>query len=102
VIFSSFDRATCSALCAAAPELPVGFLCDRALELGPTGVVAAHPWHRLVTRAAATRLRATGLILNTWTVNDPERAVELAALGFDAIITDDVPLVLRALAPREG
>jgi glycerophosphoryl diester phosphodiesterase len=34
--------------------------------------------------------------VNTWTVDDPERIVELAALGVDGIITN-VPGVARGL-----
>ena len=31
---------------------------------------------------------AAGIEVNTWTVNDPERGIELAELGVDGLITD--------------
>lgn len=36
-------------------------------------------------------------LLLTWTVNDPERALELYRLGVDAIIGDDTTLILQQL-----
>ena len=98
LMFSSFDPAICGALCDAAPELPVAFLCTEVLSQGPPGMAAVHPRHGLLTRAALARLRAAGLLVNVWTVNDAERARGLAAFGVDGIITDDVPLVLAALS----
>jgi glycerophosphoryl diester phosphodiesterase len=40
-----------------------------------------------------------GLRVSVWTVNDPSRAVELSALGADAIVTDR-PDLLLAPAPQ--
>lgn len=102
VIFSSFGAAICSALHAAAPELPVAFLCSRTREQGPPGMAAAHPRHTLLTPATCARLRASGLVVNTWTVNDAERAATLSGFGIDGIITDDVPLIRSALSAKRG
>jgi glycerophosphoryl diester phosphodiesterase len=97
LVFSSFDREICAALAAGAPELPVAFLCSRTLDVGPPGMTAIHPRFDLIDARVIADLRAHGLVINTWTVNDGPRAAELAALGVDGIITDDVPLVLAAL-----
>jgi len=35
--------------------------------------------------------------VNTWTVNDPEKAVELYKLGVDAIITDVPDVIIEAV-----
>jgi glycerophosphoryl diester phosphodiesterase len=51
---------------------------------------------------AATHVQAmhkAGLRVASWTVNDPSRAVALAGLGVECIITDARP-VLAALAPK--
>jgi glycerophosphoryl diester phosphodiesterase len=42
-----------------------------------------------VTAETVARVRKRGLGLTTYTVNDPDRAREIAALGVDAIISDD-------------
>jgi glycerophosphoryl diester phosphodiesterase len=98
VLFSSFDAEVCSELHSLAPELPVGFLCEHVLERGPPGMAAVHAPHALLTQAATEQLHAAGLLVNTWTVNDPGRARKLASFGVDGIITDDVPAVLAVLA----
>ncbi len=61
-------------------------------SLGLWGLVAPDPD---VTAAYARDVRGLGLALWIYTVNDPERALELAALGANAIITDD-PASIRA------
>ncbi len=34
------------------------------------------------------RAHAAGLLVNTWTIDDPERIVELAAWGTDGVVTN--------------
>jgi glycerophosphoryl diester phosphodiesterase len=121
VIVSSFSAPICQAVHDACPELAVAFLFER-LDLLPDptmdardaaglpgGASAAHPHHALLDAAGVAQLRARfrppagqaeRLIVNTWTVNDPQRAVQLAAAGVDGIITDDVPAILAALASQ--
>jgi glycerophosphoryl diester phosphodiesterase len=62
-------------------------------------VNAIHPHHSQVTPALMMRARQRGWRVNTWTVNDPEEARRLLALGVDALI-GDVPAVL--LEARDG
>jgi glycerophosphoryl diester phosphodiesterase len=50
-------------------------------------------------KAAVDAMRAAGLRVAAWTVNDPARARELAAWGVECIITDTKD-VLAALAPQ--
>lgn len=60
-----------------------------------------NPHHSVVSREALEGLRRQGTVwIGVWTVNDPERARELAELGVDAIITDLPLLILAALAAR--
>ena len=49
--------------------------------------------HRAVTRATIERCHELGVAVFAWTVNDPEVARHLEAVGVDGVITDD-PRVL--------
>jgi glycerophosphoryl diester phosphodiesterase len=44
-------------------------------------------------------VRAAGLKLYVWTVNKPEDARRLAALGVDGITTDDPVMLREAVKP---
>ncbi len=105
VVFSSFDPLVVVALAAVAPRVPrailVGMNTPRAATALPIAMraaaSAAHLEHRLYTRLRAERLARSGLRLAAWTVNDPERAVALVALGVAWIITDAPGAIVRAL-----
>ena len=109
LIVSSFSPATLDAVVATSPEVPVGLLTigavdqEQALGLAvERGYSALHPHHEAVTAELAGAVNAAGLLLNTWTVNEAERAVWLASCGVDAVITDrvaDVAAAVDALAP---
>lgn len=103
VIVSSFDYRLVVAFRLAAPEVPVGLLFEReqrwrvslALATRLLGPAAVHPDRALVTPERARRWRRRGLGMNVWTVDDPEEARRLAALGATAIISN-VPGRIRA------
>ncbi len=42
---------------------------------------------------------ASGLAVNTWTCDDPERLRWFADLGVDAVVTNDPALAVEALRP---
>ncbi|WP_425514228.1 glycerophosphodiester phosphodiesterase [Deinococcus aestuarii] len=99
-IVSSFNPLFLAALRNAAPEVGRGFLFDRAPGLAPLiaarlGVSALHPRRTLVTPALVEAARRRGWRVNVWTVNDPDLARRLVALGVDGLI-GDVPEVLLA------
>lgn len=52
--------------------------------------------------AVVTSAHLHGLLVNVWTVDVPERAVELAALGVDGIITDYPDATRRAIERAFG
>jgi glycerophosphoryl diester phosphodiesterase len=52
----------------------------------------------VVTAPLVERCRALGVPLVVWTANDAERVRELAALGVDAVVSDD-PRMLAATLP---
>ena len=55
-----------------------------------------------VTRRAVARAQSAGLETTVYTVNEPARMLELAALGVTGIFTDRPDLARRTLAPRRG
>jgi glycerophosphoryl diester phosphodiesterase len=101
VIVSSFDPAMLTALGALAPRLPRAFLVNRTwyaragLRLARAFGGAVHIERTLTDPAALRGLRAQGLVVNVWTVNDAREAQDLAALGVDGLITD-TPAAIRA------
>ncbi len=101
-LVSSFDPGAIAAHRAADPSIPTGLLVFELADPGRTvtraaeaGHVALHPWDVLVDAALVDAAHEAGLAVNVWTVDDPARMVELAALGVDGIITN-VPDVARA------
>lgn len=105
LIFSSFHPYFVWWCAQRFPELPRAWLVhdkQRVLKYAPglrqLGANALHPQHTLLDAARASRLKKAGLLVNVWTVNDPERALTLADLGVDAIISDVPGQILSALA----
>jgi glycerophosphoryl diester phosphodiesterase len=103
VIVSSFDLPVLEGLRRIAPDIAIGFLHFNSLNdaersgLGDLQFEAVHPYHALVDAAYVEWARANGYRVNTWTVNEPERALELRDLGVDALITDNPDVILSAL-----
>jgi glycerophosphoryl diester phosphodiesterase len=98
ILVSSFSAEICEAMHAALPDMEIAFLFERAVPELPRGIRAVHPHHKLCDDASIARFHARGLSVNTWTVNDAERARVLGRAAVDAIITDDVPRVLSAFS----
>ena len=102
LLFSSFSLHICELLHAALPNVPTALLFGRQRLEPPPWASVIHPRESLVDARAVHAWHAQGLIVNTWTVNDARRAIELAHAGVDGIVTDDVPLVLSALAAPQA
>lgn len=77
-----------------APELPRGFLVEDdfagdILQVAQAlGCDAIGPHAQRITAALVAQAHAAGLWVSTWTVNDREQALALAAIGVDGLITD--------------
>lgn len=92
-LVSAFSRIALRAAREAAPDWPRGLLVEglpadwheAALGLG-CGVVCAD--HRRLDGRQAARVRAAGLGLLAWTVNDPGRARRLFDWGVDGVFSD--------------
>lgn len=84
-----------------APEIPRGFLIeqdftgDAVATATSLGCRSLGPHQARCTPALVTAAHAVGLVVSTWTVNDPVRMDELAATGVDSVITDVPALTLR-------
>ncbi len=70
-------------------------LIDRAVAHGFQGI---HPHDLLVDRGFVARAHDAGLQVNVWTIDNPDRVVELAGFGVDGIITNDPRGAVAALA----
>lgn len=103
VIVSSFNPLILSRFRAILPDVPIGFLDFQdappaiAAMLTNTPYEAYHPSYQMITPEMVAENTAKGRILNTWTVNDPARAVELRDMGVRGIITDNPDTVIAAL-----
>lgn len=69
---------------------------DEAIE---EAVVRGHRFvvperSQLADRSRITEIHGQGLLVGTWTVNDPSEAKDLADYGVDAVVTDDPVAVI--------
>jgi glycerophosphoryl diester phosphodiesterase len=104
VIVSSFDWRLAVAFRLAAPEIPVGLLFETAamrrwlaLALPLLGASAVHPERTLAAPERVRRWARRGLAVTVWTVDEPEDARALAALGATALITNVPARIAGAL-----
>jgi glycerophosphoryl diester phosphodiesterase len=105
VIVSSFSGEVLRNFRAIAPEIPIGFLhmAKEPASAREMSLIhdlpheADHPHHLEITPEYVAQQKALGHRINIWTLDDPVRAKELAAMGVDAIITNKPDVILEAL-----
>lgn len=104
VIVSSFNPLIIQRFASKYPHLPLGYLYDESMPyeellqlLSNVKLAARHPHHTMIDAPYMRVAQQFGLRVNTWTVNDPDRAVELQRLGVDVVMTDTPDIVLKAL-----
>jgi glycerophosphoryl diester phosphodiesterase len=68
----------------------------RRWRILPVSYVVPH--YRLLTHGLVEKIHASDKKVVTWTVNDPRQMLRAAALGVDAIISDDTKLLVETLA----
>ncbi|SDL37936.1 glycerophosphoryl diester phosphodiesterase [Geoalkalibacter ferrihydriticus] len=107
VLVSSFDHRLLKTLRSAAPQLPLGFLCEsRFWRLALRRAIAAgahslHPRQDLVSASLVRAVRDAGLAIYPWTVDETKRAGKLLRLGVDGLFTNQ-PGVLREKLESAG
>lgn len=101
----SFDHRMVAEARALAPQVARGVL-ETSYHLQPGDslwtVSGRDLWQHagLIDRALVNAVHAAGGRVIAWTVNEPDRAVALAALGVDGICTDDVAGIGAVLRQR--
>jgi len=81
------------------PAIPLGFLCETRGQLRGWREMSAEwviPQFKLADGKLVELVHAAGKRIMVWTVNRAERMRELAALGVDAIISDETELAVEA------
>lgn len=105
-LVSCFHRPTIDRVRERAPGLPTAYLHvhgDGATALADAvahGHGALHPWCGLVTAELVAAAHDAGVAVNTWTVDDPDEMVRLAARGVDGIVTNVPDIARQTLGPR--
>lgn len=97
-LLSSFAFDALAAARDAQPELPRGLLvgavpADWRAQTESLACVSLHADHRKLDARLVAQIKATGLFILAYTVNDPQRARTLAQWGVDAICTDRIDLI---------
>ncbi|MBS1837412.1 MAG: glycerophosphodiester phosphodiesterase, partial [Actinobacteria bacterium] len=107
ILVSSFDLPTIGRVKQVDPALLTGYLVfdlseqPDALRIAVDGGHdALHPWDGFVTEAMADECHRSGLLLNTWTVDDPNRWEELRRWAVDGIVTNTPGRLVTAMAHR--
>jgi glycerophosphoryl diester phosphodiesterase len=102
VIVSSFNPLVLKRFRKVAPEIGIGFLHEPEAPDSIMGAMlgiaheARHPMQTIIDADYMAAARRWSYRVNTWTVNDPVRALELRALGVDIVITDYPDRILQA------
>jgi glycerophosphoryl diester phosphodiesterase len=103
VIVSSFSAVVLRGFQEVMPEVPIGFLYAEDTPESEWELVqnfsyqAIHPHHTLIDEALMADAFEDGHLVNTWTVNDTNRALDLVSLGVRGLITDTPDVILKAL-----
>lgn len=97
-LLSSFAIEALEAAQIAAPELPRGLLLDAWRDdwhelTARLGCVSIHLNHKLLDEVRVIALKAAGLHILVYTVNDPQRAQTLLRWGVDVICTDRIDII---------
>src|SRR5579862_9086264 len=103
LLVSSFNLITLDAFRQADPATPTGWLTlpgydqgDAAATAAAHGHSALNPPDAATTPEVVATAHAAGLMVVTWTVNDPARLTELAAIGVDVVVSDRPDLAVGA------
>lgn len=103
VIYSSFNHESLARVKALDASLPIGLLYSKSPEdtlayARAQGAQAIHPYYPLMYEGGLMeRVRAAGILVHPWTVDDPDDMRILISMGADALITNK-PDLARTVA----
>lgn len=97
-LLSSFSFEALAAARDARPDLPRGLLfgsvpADWRAQTAALACLSLHADHRKLDERLVGQIKAAGLFILAYTVNEPQRARLLARWGVDAICTDRIDLM---------
>lgn len=97
-LFSSFSLEALASAQKQAPEIARGLLFDQIpadwlSRLQELDAVALHCNHKHLSEAMAQQIKQAGYGLLCYTVNTPERALEIRSWGVDAFCTDKINVI---------
>jgi glycerophosphoryl diester phosphodiesterase len=108
VIISSFKPTVLRRFAETQPHLKLGFLIDptepqevNSIYMSAVKHHARHPFYMTIDRAYVRVAHQFGYRVNTWTVNDPDHAINLAEMGVDCVMSDMPDVMLKALGHRD-
>lgn len=99
VLVSSFHPWALARMRVAAPGVRVALLGYPRLTWWLAGLLhvdAIHPHHTTLDAALLRRAKHLGLMVNSWTVNDPDEVQRLITLGVDGLVADNPSELKRA------
>ena len=110
IVLIGFDLDTMKAAKEMMPDVPALWLCDKRLLVSYSRSIAERAkaggvdgldvhWSGLTQRFIRT-VKAAGLQLYVWTVDDPAQAVRLQAMGADGITTNHPGRLRSAVTPQ--
>lgn len=103
-LISSFTVETVNHCRLVAPEFETAYLVEGVDDAIIASAVAGghraiHPWQGTLQEGDVVAAHAAGLAVNIWTCNEPDRMIELQAIGVDGVCTD-VPDIARTALGR--
>jgi glycerophosphoryl diester phosphodiesterase len=106
-LLSSFSFEALAAAREAAPTLPRGMLFEAVPDdwlriVRELECVSLHASHKHLTAERVAEIRAQGLRVLVYTVNDPDRARLLAQWGVDMICTDRIDMLAHDMLSTSG
>lgn len=108
-LISSFRRESVDTVQALWPGLPTAWLTVGVLDadansvaqgLVASGHQAIHPYVHMLSKHVVDVMHASGLSVNTWTVDDPARMSQLLDWGVDGLCTNTPDIALALIAKR--
>lgn len=104
VIVSSFNPLILQRFAKKYPQIALGFLYDESEPfeqllqfMSAIKHQARHPHHTMIDATYMRVARQFGYLVNTWTVNEVARGLELQELDVDVVMTDTPDVMLKAL-----